>query len=162
MQPLPQYGKNWPKPSKYIGDCLIYIIGEEGGPYFKVGIGHDPEQRRDQLKRSTCLPLLVYWYWDVRPWAVRVEHGAHVLLSHHQAGITQEWFKATISRSALTRLRQADGTLPISIGPRTASDRRTLVEARCVFGEVVQVQCPRSPMMLLSSRRVHRCKVGRQ
>lgn len=83
MQPLPRY-KSWPKPSTLNSNCFMYIIGEEDGPYYKVGIGHHPEKRLIEVQAGNPRTLRFFRKWDVRPWSVRVESGAHLILSPHQ------------------------------------------------------------------------------
>jgi hypothetical protein len=114
---LPRY-KSWPNPSSLNGDCLIYVIGEQDGPY-KVGIGHDPENRLIQLQAGNPRTLRPHGEWDVRPWAVRVESGAHLILKPHH--VTREWFSADLDTcigAVLTSARDIADQVEAATGKR--------------------------------------------
>lgn len=67
-------------------------MGEEAGEFHKVGIARNPEERLHQVQAGNPRLLCLYDKWDVRPWAVRVESGAHQMLKDHSVG--REWFSA--------------------------------------------------------------------
>ena len=81
-------------PSEMNARCVVYVIGEEDGPY-KVGIGHNPDKRIFAIQAGNPRTLRLYRVWDVKPWAVQVEAGAHRLLKEHH--IHSEWFSADLA-----------------------------------------------------------------
>lgn len=97
----------------------MYIIGEEDGPYYKVGIGYHPEKRLIELQAGNPRTLCFYRKWDVRPWAVRVESGAHLILGPHH--VTREWFSAhldTCIEAVVTSARDIADQVEAATGKR--------------------------------------------
>lgn len=118
MTSLPSY-KSWPTPSTYNANCFVYIIGEEDGSRYKVGIGHNPQNRVSELQADCPRPLCFYRKWPVMPWAVRVESGAHSILKPHR--VAREWFSAdldTCIEAVLTSARNIADQVEAATGKR--------------------------------------------
>ncbi len=118
MQPLPRY-KTWPNPSTFNANCFVYVIGDKDAPHYKVGIGHDPEKRVNELQAHNPRTLGFFKKWDVRPWAVRVEHGAHLILGPHR--VNGEWFSAPLDvciEAVVTSARDISDQVEAATGKR--------------------------------------------
>lgn len=63
--------------------------------------------------------LRLYKKWDVRPWAVRVEKGAHLILRAHH--VAREWFSAdldTCIEAVETSARDTADQVEVATGKR--------------------------------------------